>query len=238
MSTGSHTFGVWATDAAGNTDATAATQTWSVSPSGPGSGIVRESVSQATNTAARTTLTVPKPANVAQGDLLVSCLALNGGSITAAGVPAGWTRLAAVTTIANPKVYGYYKVATASEAASYSWTTTSTTGGGAIARYSGASGLDTAATSASGAAKSSGTVPAVTTTTAKAMLVGCMSVNSSSATLAPPAGMVQAVETGARRFEIADGIQAIAGPSGAKTWTFSAAREWAGWLVALRPKTP
>jgi myo-inositol-hexaphosphate 3-phosphohydrolase len=241
LSTGSHTFGVWAADAAGNTDATAATQTWSVSPSGPGGGsgsIVRESVSQATNTAAGTTLTISLPANVAQGDLLVSCLSLNGGSVTATGVPAGWTRLAAVTTISNPKVYGYYKMATASESASYSWTTTSTTSGGGIARYSGASGLDTAATSASGAAKSSGTVPAVTSTTAKAMLVGCMSVNSSSATLTSPAGMGQAVEAGARRFEVADGIQAIAGPSGAKTWTFSAAREWAGWLVALRPKAP
>lgn len=240
LSIGSHTFSVWATDAAGNTDATAATQTWSVSPSDPGSGsgIVRESVSQATNTAASTTLSIPKPANVAQGDLLVSCLALNGGSITATGVPAGWTRLAAVTTIANPKVYGYYKVATASESASYSWRTTSTTSGGGIARYSGASGLDTAATSASGAARSSGTVPAVTTTTANAMLVGCMSVNSGSVTLTTPTGMAQAVETGARRFEVADGISAIAGPSGAKTWTFSAAREWAGWLVALRPKTP
>ncbi|MGO4191989.1 phytase [Arthrobacter sp. YAF17] len=240
LSTGSHTFGVWATDAAGNTDATAATQTWSVSPSGPGggSGIVRESVSQATNTAAGTTLTIPKPANVAQGDLLVSCLSLNGGSIATTGAPAGWTRLAAVTTIANPKVYGYYKVATASESASYSWTTTSTTSGGGIARYSGAAGLDTAATSASGAATSSGTVPAVTSTTAKAMLVGCMSVNSGSASLTPPAGMAQAVEAGARRFEVADGIQVNAGPSGAKTWTSSAAREWAGWLVALRPKTP
>lgn len=240
FSTGSHTFGVWATDAAGNTDATAATQTWSVSPSDPGGGggIVRESVSQATNTAAGTTLTIPKPANVAQGDLLVSCLSLNGGSITTTGAPAGWTRLAAVTTIANPKVYGYYKVATASESASYSWTTTSTTSGGGIARYSGAAGLDTAATTASGAATSSGTVPAVTTTTAKAMLVGCMSVNSGSVSLTSPAGMAQAVEAGARRFEVADGIQANAGPSGAKTWTFSAAREWAGWLVALRPKTP
>ena len=241
LSIGSHTFGVWATDAAGNTDATAATQTWSVSPSDPGGGsgsIVRESVSQATNTAAGTTLTIPKPANVAQGDLLVSCLSLNGGSITTTGAPAGWTRLAAVTTIANPKVYGYYKVATASESASYSWTTTSTTSGGGIARYSGAAGLDTAATTASGAATSSGTVPAVTSTTAKAMLVGCMSVNSGSVSLTSPAGMAQAVETGARRFEVADGIQANAGPSGAKTWTFSAAREWAGWLVALRPKTP
>jgi myo-inositol-hexaphosphate 3-phosphohydrolase len=239
LSIGSHTFNVWATDAAGNTDASAATQTWSISTGGTGgASIVRESVSQATNTATSTTLTIPKPANVAQGDLLVSCVALNGGSIAAAGVPAGWTGLAAVTAIANPKVYGYYKVATASEPASYSWTTTSTTSGGGIARYSGASGLDTAATSASGAAASSGTVPAVTSTTANAMLVGCMSVNSSSVTLTSPAGMAQAVETGARRFEIADGIQAVAGPSGAKTWNFSAAREWAGWLVALRPKTP
>ncbi|WP_306926939.1 phytase [Arthrobacter globiformis] len=239
LSTGSHTFSVWATDAAGNTDATAATQTWSVSPSDPGGGgIVRGSVSQATNTAASTTLSIPKPANVAQGDVLVSCLSLNGGSVTATGAPAGWTRLAAVTAIANPKVYGYYKVATASESASYSWTTTSTTSGGGIARYSGASGLDTAATSASGAAASAGTVPAVTATAANAMLVGCMSVNSASVTLTSPAGMTQAVEAGARRFEIADGIQPIAGPSGAKTWNFSAAREWAGWLVALRPKAP
>ena len=77
-----------------------------------------------------------------------------------------------------------------------------------------------------------------TSTTSNAMLVGCMSVNSGSVTLTSPNGMSQVVETGARRFEVADGIQAIAGPSGAKTWQFSAAREWAGWLVALRPKTP
>jgi len=50
--------------------------------------------------------------------------------------------------------------------------------------------------------------------------------------------MNQAVETGARRFERADGIQVAAGASGAKTWKFSAAREWAGWLAALRPKAP
>lgn len=236
----SHTFSVWATDPAGNTDPTPATQTWSVTSSQPGggAGIVRESVSQATNTTAATTLRIPKPANVAQGDLLVGCVALTGGTIGAAGVPAGWTGLATVTSIANPKVYGYFKVATASEPAEYAWTTSSTTSGGGIARYSGASGPDAAATSASGAAAAAGTVPAVATTTANAMLVGCMSVNSSSVTLTSPDGMNQAVETGARRFELADGIQATAGAGGAKTWKFSAAREWAGWLAALRPKAP
>ena len=78
------------------------------------------------------------------------------------------------------------------------------------------------------------TPPALTT--ANAMLVGCMGVNSSSATLSSPAGMTEIAETGARRFELADGLQPTAGPSGTKTWTFSSAREWAGWLVALRPR--
>jgi hypothetical protein len=68
------------------------------------------------------------------------------------------------------------------------------------------------------------------------MLVGCMAVNSSTATLSSPAGMTQAVETGDRRFELADGLQPTAGPSGTKTWTFNAARAWAGWLVALRAR--
>jgi hypothetical protein len=48
--------------------------------------------------------------------------------------------------------------------------------------------------------------------------------------------MTEIVETGARRFELADGLQSTAGPSGTKTWTFSSAREWAGWLVALRAR--
>lgn len=240
LTVASHSFSVWATDPAGNTDPTPATQTWSVtsSPPGGGAGIVRESVSQATNTTAATTLRIPKPANVAQGDLLVGCVSLTGGTIGAAGVPAGWTGLASATSIANPKVYGYFLVATASEPPEYAWTTSSTTSGGGIARYSGALGPDTSATSAAGPAASAGTVPAVTTSTANAMLVGCMSVNSSSVTLTSPDGMNQTVETGARRFELADGIQVAAGASGAKTWKFSAAREWAGWLAALRPKAP
>jgi hypothetical protein len=237
LTTGSHTFQVRATDAAGNTDASPASRTWTIEAGTPGSGIVRGPVSESVNIGAATTLTILKPANTAQGDVLVSCVSLDGGIV--GGVPAGWTPLAEVTALPNPRVYGYYKVATSSEPASYSWTTSSRPSGGSITRYSGASGLDTPAKSAtsvtSGPASSGSVQEGVTTTTPNAMLVGCMSVNSSSVTLTSPTGMSQVIETGARRFEFADGIQATAGASGAKTWTFSAARDWAGWLAALRP---
>jgi hypothetical protein len=174
---------------------------------------------------------------VAQGDVLVSCVSLNGGTIGATGAPAGWTQLVARTSLANPKVYGYYKVVgETTEPANYTWTTSSSLTAGAIVRYSGASVDTSALSSASGAAATSGTVPAVTTTAANSMLVGCMGINSSSATITSPSGMSQAAELGDRRFEMADALQPTAGPSGAKTWTFSASREWAGWLVALRPR--
>ena len=94
-----------------------------------------------------------------------------------------------------------------------------------------------AATSASGASAASGTVAGVTTTTANAMLVGCIGGE----LLLGDAHVAGRAEPGLgawgdRRFELADGRQATAGGSGAKTWTFSASREWAGWLVALRPQ--
>lgn len=235
LAPGSHTFGVRATDAAGNVDVTPATRTWTIDTP-PAGGIVRGSVSSAVNTTATTTLRIPTPTGVVAGDVLVSCVSLSGGSIASAGVPAGWTVLAAQTSLANPKVYGFYKIATDAEPASYAWTTSSAKGGGVIAQYSGAVGLDAAAASASGASAASGTVGEVTTATANAMLVGCMSVNSSTSTLSPPVGMSEVVETGERRFDLADGLQPTAGPSGPKTWAFSAAREWAGWLVALRPR--
>ena len=47
--------------------------------------------------------------------------------------------------------------------------------------------------------------------------------------------MAEAWDIGGKRHELADQTQAAAGPSGSKTWTFSSTREWAGWLVALRP---
>jgi PKD repeat protein len=211
-----------------------ASRTITVTGPPPAGTIKRESVSTVLTSTAATTRTIPTPSGTTAGDLLVSCLTLTGGAVN--GAPAGWSPIASATGATNPKVYGYYKVATASEPAGYTWTTTSVTGSAGIARYSGASGLDGPATSeASNTATTSAAVPGVTTTTANVMLVGCMGINSGTTTITAPSSLTQAWELGVRASELADGPQAAAGASGVKTWTFSASRAWAGWLVGLRP---
>jgi PKD repeat protein len=225
-----------ATLTATNTEGPSAPASRTITATGPppAGTIKRESVSTVLTSTAATTRTIPTPSGTTAGDLLVSCLTLTGGAVN--GAPAGWSPIASATGATNPKVYGYYKVATASEPAGYTWTTTSVTGSAGIARYSGASGLDGPATSeASNTATTSAAVPGVTTTTANVMLVGCMGINSGTTTITAPSSLTQAWELGVRASELADGPQAAAGASGVKTWTFSASRAWAGWLVGLRP---
>jgi myo-inositol-hexaphosphate 3-phosphohydrolase len=229
-------------DLAGNAMAAARTWAFTTATGAVTAGIRRESTSTAVNTTALGAVTVTAPVGTVPGDVLVACLALNGGSVATSGVPAGWTRIAAVTAIANPHVFGYYKVAGTGEPASYTWTLSgAVTNGAGIARYSGvdaATPLDAAPTTTTALAATSASVPGVATVTPNAMLTGCMAINSASTTITitPPGGMTAAWNVGGKRHALADGTQPAAGPSGAKTWSFGSARESAGWLAALRPR--
>ena len=142
----------------------------------------------------------------------------------------------------NPRLYAYYRVAGAGEPASYTWTLGgSVANSGGIARYSGvnnANPLGATPTTANTAAALSLTVPAVTTISPGAMLVGAAAINSSNETIliTSPSGMTQRWDLGGKRQDYADAIQASAGSSGDKVWTFNMAREAAGWLAALRPQ--
>ena len=237
LTDGPHTFTVAATDAANNTDPTPATRTWTVSTA-TSAGIVRQSTSTTVATTASNVATATAPAGTSANDVLVACVTLNGTTVSAA--PAGWTQFAASTGVTNPRVFGYYRVAGAAEPASYSWNLTSSVAHSVgIARYSGVSPtapIDASA-SAAGASASSGAIPAITTTTSNALITGCMGINSGSTTIdiAPPSGMGEVWDIGGKRQEYADAIQAAAGSTGAKTWTFTSSREWAGWVLALRP---
>lgn len=230
---GTYTVTMTASNAAGTSAPATSTITVGAAPAGD---IARAGASTNTNTTADTGLTIPRPDGTSAGDVLVACLALNGSSVSSTGAPAGWTKFAGVTSVANPRVYGYYKIAGTSEPDTYRWRfTSSITSGGGIARYTGAGGLDGTVSTAAGASAASGAVPSITTATDNAMLVGCMGINSGSPTITigGPTGMSQAWDLGGKRHEFDDGLQPTAGSSGAKTWTFSASREWAGWLAAL-----
>jgi acid phosphatase len=209
-------------------------------PPPPSGTVTRGAVATAVNATASSSITIPQPSGVVAGDVLVACIATNGGGVAGAGVPAGWQPIASALGVSNPHVFGYYHLAGSTEPTAWTWgLSTAVTNGGGIVRYSGvdpATPLDTAPVTGSGALASSATLPGVSTATANAMVVGCVGVNSSSLTLiiSSPVGMTEAWDIGGKRHELADGAQAVAGPTGARTWTFSSARDWAGWLVALR----
>jgi hypothetical protein len=192
------------------------------------------------NSSATNVVAIAKPAGTVAGDVLVACLALNGGGLAANGAPVGWSTIASVTGVTNPRVMGYVHVAGAIEPATYTWTLSSSVKSGAgIARYTGvdpAVPLDAGPTTASAGSGTSAMLPGVTTVTPNAMLVGCVGINSTvtNALITSPPGMTQAWDIAGKRHELADGIVAPAGPTGPRTWTMSQSRAWAGWLVALR----
>jgi hypothetical protein len=207
----------------------------------PSPSIVFNGSTTTVNSTASSSLVIPRPAGTVPGDVLVASLALNGSRIASA--PAGWVPLTALTGgTGNPRLYAYYRVAGTSDPASYTWTTrASVAGSGGIARYS---GVDTAnplaaavSTATSSTTVSSLTVPGVTAAVPGAMLIGSVAINASplSVMIESPTGMSERWDLGGKRQEYDDALQAAAGESGSRTWTFSGPREAAGWLAALRP---
>jgi hypothetical protein len=193
-------------------------------------------------------LNVP-PATMA-ADVMIASIAARPDS---AGIlaPAGWIL---VRETAQPggtpsRLATYYRVATAPEPASYTWTFAGAASGaaGGIASFS---GVDTAAIvdAEGGNATASGTshtANAVVTTVADAMLVASFEFASTPSDWNPPAGMTEAVDEGSIAppsdagigIEMAYGVQPAAGGTGNKTATAAgvAADNGAAHLLALRP---
>ncbi len=192
------------------------------------------------------TLTVPVPGATLSGDLLVATIAVRPSTSTITA-PAGWTlriRTNQSSGVANAQAI-YYRVATGSEPASYSWTfSTSTGSAGGMVAFSGVDPVTPIDVSAGTANSSSLSQPApsVTTTVANTMVVTSHSM-SSSATWTPPAGMAEAVDRASLTVPNALGIslevnyvaQAAVGATGVKTATASNdAGQGVGETIALR----
>ena len=122
--------------------------------------------STATIVADGTTFTVARPAGIANGDVMVGALSINGGGAVTA--PAGWTLIGHTESLGVVELWTYYRVAGAAEPASFTWTTTNGAAGTAgIAAYVGADTTSpiigfSSATDGGGATQA--TVPAVAST--------------------------------------------------------------------------
>jgi hypothetical protein len=158
-------------------------------------------------------------------------------------VPAGWAPVISPLSVAGrATVFAYYKVAGSAEPASYVWgLSTPVKWNAGITTFTGvdtADPFDTAASTASNVTTSAATltVPGVSTTTAGAMLVGGVGMNSSAATVTQPTGWTENWEgTSAQASESARQARPTAGATGNATWNFNTAVISAGWLRALRP---
>jgi hypothetical protein len=186
-----------------------------------------------------TAVTIDKPSGAQAGDVLVAQITADSAPNVSAA-PAGWT---AVTSrqASGARLFVYSHVVGASDAGPYTWTlSTGVKWNAGIAAYRGVNTTTpwdtTPVTAASGTAATTLAVPAVTTQTAGALLVGGVAVNSGSSGVTPPSGWTEALEaTGIQVTEVAHKVQAAAGSSGGGTWTLTGAYFAAGWMGALKP---
>lgn len=193
------------------------------------------------------TLTVSKPTGVAAGHVMIAQVTARGGTGTTITASSGWTLIQrddSGTTLAQA---AYYKVATSSEPASYTWTfNTPQQASGGIVAYSGVD--NTNPINANGGqpnpSSTSITAPSITTTVADTMLMGLFGT-AVSTTVTPPTGMTERWDiassgSAATRITSEGADESFAGPGGTGTRvaTASAAAVNIGQLLALAPDNP
>ena len=226
-------------DDGGTTNGDTDTFTWTVTEFVEQAEILFRSSSFAANPVA-TSLTIPKPAGVADGDVMVAVVDVKVAPTVTK--PAGWNLLSTTPNGTNFRQLVYTKTVTGGEPASYQWTFNERrAASGGIVAYSGVDAADPVETFTAGSASSASiTAPSATTANDGAMVVGAFSIANASA-IAPPAGMTERGEIASKtkvKTEVADYVQTPAGATGAKTATAGAATANIGQLIVLRPGGP
>ncbi|WP_222265529.1 PKD domain-containing protein [Modestobacter marinus] len=240
---GTYTVTLTASNAAGTSAPFSQTVTVTAAPT-PSGAVSAGASSTALSLTAETAVTIPRPAGVRAGDVLVAQITAD-GTPTMATVPSGWTSvLAAPLGVSAARVFAYYHVVTdpAAEPASTTWQlSVAQKWGAGMTAFSGvdpAAPFDTAARTKIDVSYASTTltVPGTTTVTDGAMLIGGVGLDNISNPVTAPSGWAEAWEsTGAQVSELAHRQTGTAGPSGDITWTLSKATAVGGWVRALKP---
>jgi len=186
------------------------------------------------------TVSFAKPAGVAAGDVMVAQV-MNRGS-AAITAPSGWTTIRDTFRGSSTHMQTWFKVATASEPASYAFSSSNAFGkAGGIAAWR---GVDTAApidaSSGNEGSGSSMTALGVTTSSADSPILW-MGGYINGTTISPPSGMTERWDVAATgqykaTAESSDLVQGIAGATGNKVGTAgtSSGGGWMTQLIALR----
>jgi len=197
---------------------------------------------RATSTGTGTnTYVVPKPAGLSANDVMVASLSANGANTMTP--PSGWTLIAHTQGVSVVDLWTYYRVAGASEPASYTWTASaSATGVAGIAAYVGVdpvsplAGFSSAATS--GGSNQAG-APAITTSAQRVALLLLTIDGGFAGTVTYPTGFAQrwAVVNYERGYE-ADNLAIGTGNVPAATIALSGVTFWSIQQVALKTAGP
>jgi PKD repeat protein len=239
---GTYTVKLTATNAGGSSTATGTVTV--AAPAPAPAGIAARSSSTAGNPNAVTGVSLPRPAGVAAGDVLVAQITTDMAPDMAA-VPAGWTQvISPLSIVGQARLFVYYHVVAdpAAEPASYAWTLAAADKWNAgITAFSGvdpSTPLDTAPSAVinTNYSAASITVPGISTVTAGAMLIGGVGLDSKSITVTRPTGWTEAWQAnGGQVSELAQRAATSAGATGPATWTTATGIASAGWTAALRP---
>lgn len=183
-----------------------------------------------------TTVVVSKPANVADGDLLVAAVYVQNTSVTSVTAPSGWTLLAALSSRPGGIYAKAIPSAAAESASTYTWTfnTTSARNSAQIVRLTGAklSSLpDAAGTTATTSGTTSCVIPAVSPVSAATLMFTMVYTNLTGgvvATLTPPGGTTELDERGSTSANNSTSSTSInaqtlsaSGSTGTRTYTIS-----------------
>jgi hypothetical protein len=187
------------------------------------------------NGSGSSSLSIAKPTGVVEGGVMVATVTAAGtGSITA---PSGWTVIKNVAGTALRQVT-YYKVAGASEAASYSWSLgSSRAASGGIVDYSGVNQtVPVDATASASGESGNAAAPSVTTSAANDLILVAASFTTAT-TVTPDAATTERIDvkSGSNTSFVADFVQAGAGATATMTATPAVTSSaWLAQTIALR----
>ena len=130
--------------------------------------------SQGDGSSSTTSVVITKPTSTAEGDLLIAQIVMSDNSLTITA-PSVWTLINSTTVTGGQKSSIYYKIATASEGANYTWSWSfAIEAGGYVSRFTGhlpSAPINTSNATADTSSSSTLTQNGITPTTASCMLV-------------------------------------------------------------------